>query len=136
MELLGKWHRIYSYCPQMIIVGDLMGLSKVSNLRFRSILVIIDSKEHESTTVSPHVPIWRFRRKLKPHILSISAISKYHFIQADLDALLCRDIMERLCGSYPSIRRKYVVTAIYRITANAVDSQVSTFLSLSAKTFM
>jgi len=74
----------------------------------------------------PYGPAWRTQRKMAAHALSPSAIPQYQSIQADLAALLCRDLMNKPTEFFSLIRLltgRLIIIITYGIDLDIADSE-------------
>lgn len=72
----------------------------------------------------PYGDEWRIHRRMAYHALSPSAVLKYQPIQADLAAILCKDIMDRPTEFVHHIRLlsgRIIATITYGIRLDEAD---------------
>lgn len=87
-------------------------------------------------SILPYGPEWRLQRKLAAHALSATAVVKYRSIQADLSAILCKDLIETPETLFEHVRRisgRIIMIITYGIGLKEADEHVSLFLELDER---
>ncbi|OSC96472.1 cytochrome P450 [Trametes coccinea BRFM310] len=106
-DLLEKKASSYSDRPTFTVVGELMNL-------------------FQGMPLLPYGPEWRTQRKLAHSALSPSSVKKYHIIQEDLAAMLCREILDDPKDFFSAVRlaaERLVLIITYGLSADTADSQ-------------
>ncbi|KAJ8482310.1 hypothetical protein ONZ51_g5439 [Trametes cubensis] len=137
VEPQGAWTKLTKYKE---IYGDLVYFHGLGNsiLVLNSLEAITDLFEKKASTYSdrpwftvsmpllPYGAEWRTQRKLAHAALSPSAVRKYHIVQEDLAALLCKEIMDTPNDFFVHVRmaaERLVLIVTYGLSVNTADSQ-------------
>ncbi|KAI0746370.1 cytochrome P450 [Daedaleopsis nitida] len=106
-ELLEKRSSVYSDRPKFTVVGDLMGLG-------------------QSMPLLSYGEEWRAHRKLAHTALSPTAIKRYHIVQEDLAAILCKQILELPDDFFTHVRltaSRLILAITYGISVETADNE-------------
>ncbi|KAH9896527.1 cytochrome P450 [Cubamyces lactineus] len=125
VEPQGAWTKLTKYKD---VYGDLVYFHGLGNsiLVLNSIDAITDLFEKKSMPLLPYGAEWRTQRKLAHAALSPSAVRKYHVVQEDLAALLCKEIMDTPNDFFVHVRmaaERLVLIVTYGLSVHTADSQ-------------
>ncbi|TFY62807.1 hypothetical protein EVG20_g6561 [Dentipellis fragilis] len=106
-DLLEKRGAVYSDRPVFAMVGELMGLDRSMPLMMND-------------------PKFRMHRKLMHAALNADAVKKYHAIQEDVAALLCRSMLDDPDNFIANVRLaagRVIMTMTYGLKVEVADSE-------------
>ncbi|KAI3614781.1 cytochrome p450 [Moniliophthora roreri] len=107
-DLLEKRADIYSHRPRFVLGGELMGMD-------------------QSTPLMNYGPEWREHRKLAHGSLSSAAVKRYHRVQEDIAAVLCKELLNDPTNFYNHARvaaGRVVMSVTYGLSIEAGSTYV------------
>ncbi|ESK91872.1 cytochrome p450 [Moniliophthora roreri MCA 2997] len=126
-QLLEKRSDVYSHRPQFVLAGELMGLNQVRIfcLWQRAYTVLTSTR---ATGLMNYGPEWREHRKLAHVSLNATAVKRYHPLQEDIAATLCRELLDDPKNFYEHARvaaGRVVMSVTYGLSLNAGNEYVN-----------